>query len=240
MEDKSRPYTKEETVDIFLGNIHNIISRYEADPSKKGYSRFFMGNYAALTVLSLIDPPKEPIQIDPKEEKEIQEQSLKKYEAKLELDREVRSGIPRFCLRTQIDEDNIGAGLRNWLWETPDGLETIRQEGRINRIQLEVLLRMKNLINRYSENPSVSIDELVADFLRIIDEGISIDKGLSNKKIEMFAIATPEMIAIRKSKGKNYYPLDGYNIAGSLVARYKELYMIKQDELQKDARTLDD
>lgn len=234
MENKSRPYTKEETVDIFLGNIHNIISRYEAVPSKEGNSRFFMGNYAALTVLSLIDPPKEHIQIDPKEEKEIQKQGLKKYEEKLELDREARSWVPRFCLRTQIDEDNIGAGLRNCLWETPDGLEKIRQEGRINRIQLEVLLQMKNLINGYSENLNVSLDELVADFLRIIDNGIG------ETQFEMEAKSTPEIIAIRQSAGKNYYPITGANIAGNLAARYKELYITRIDRTQRGERSIDD
>lgn len=212
-----REYTRDETIDNFLRNIHDIKLGFESK-EKKPLDKFgkLNGILIAMGVISMID--------DKVEDGDVEKSSTKLPKVR-----------PSISLIQVSNGANISNGLRSNMscWAFPPELKSEFEKNRLDlRTQIGFLTKVKEFIDSYHQNEIATSDELVTDILSLID------KGFDGYTFRLEANSSQEDRDKCIAYGMRYYPQEGYNIAGNLAARYKELYPSKRTKLT-DNRELD-
>ena len=198
MKMKSREVSKDEMIDDILEEIYDLIVEDAKDEGNLNEDGKLDGISVAHSVLFIIDGD--------------------------------NPGIPSLDLNS-IDENAEGLNgfLSQMLYEADDEklLEYV-QAGTITPMTKDFITSVRELIEKYDNDEITYTNELVAQILELIDNGID------GKGFELMAGGTEEDKVDAITNEYNYYPLTPVNIAGNLASRYREKYLPKVHERSAD------
>ena len=191
MSEESKEISKEQMIDEFLTEISELVnwSSQEDDDERYNENGKLKGIIVAHCVLSTLDGN--------------------------------NPGIPEFNLRPASESDGKMNGfLSHMLYEVDeDGLNEYVKNGRISSVTRDFITKIRSLIKQYDDEEITFSNELVAQILELIDNGID------GKALELMAGGRKEDIEDAIKYNYEYYPKIPVNIAGDLASKYREEFL---------------
>ena len=129
----------------------------------------------------------------------------------------IDQGEPLFKIIPEYSSEDIAGVLHSLILSSSEQLEAFEKSGKYHPVQKAIVNKVKQLALEYDLSQTNNSHELIADILRIFDQGIY---GVG---LELKAMGNPEDIEYYKSLELNYYPEQGENIAGKLALQYTRI-----------------
>jgi hypothetical protein len=126
-------------------------------------------------------------------------------------------GTPLFEIIGSDVLEDIGGELHSLILNTEEELKEFEKTGKYPPSQRALVNAVRILAFAYDKKGENNSHKLIADILRLFDQGIG---GMT---YEVKAIGNPEDIEYFKSLETNYYPEQGENIAGKLAFNYNRI-----------------
>ena len=129
----------------------------------------------------------------------------------------IDQGEPLFQIIPEYSSEDIAGVLHSLILSSSEQLEAFEKSGKYHPVQKAIVNKVQQLALEYDLSQTNNSHELIADILRIFDQGIY---GVG---LELKAMGNPEDIEYYKALELNYYPEQGENIAGKLALQYTRI-----------------
>ena len=139
------------------------------------------------------------------------------------------NGYPYMELVAVEERTDIHGVLHSLFLDSDERLTKLLRNGVITEMTAGFVRKVKALTKEYDNNHKIETEELVASIFDIVDKGV---KG-KHYRLSVFGTNEDKHEAI--SYGENYFPIQSMMISGELGNKYREMYLQRKKENEKQA-----